>query len=500
MDESIIKNIQYYLGILRARPLRALVPAVLALLVGAAFVMSLPRTYYADALLIVEGQQIPSSLVTTTVASERMQFIEQRVLAREKLLALADRFGLFPALRETMSDSRLAELMRQHIVLDIQTVVPGPSEQTANSAALRIGFKHTSPKIAADVASALVAMIVEENKQNRVARASETTQFLEREVNTISHQLQEKDAAWRTYFESNKDVLPSRIPALLAELQERERELTQVSRDLPESEQSLGLLQAQLRLGASQSESLTRSRNQLAALQTDLAQKSLVYSDTHPEVRSLKQQIAVLQQQEAAEASAHAASASAPDPQKMAPELRLFAERIAIAEPRHQALVARRDELNRRITELRTVMLRAPDVEAQLRLMDRDRQGLQDTLDQMRGKLETARVGERLEQDQTTSQIQVVERPEVPNYPISPNRTKLLLVVLVGAVAAGAAGLYLGDAFSRTIRGAFDLNDALAGETLVVIPEWKPQRHAGIARSRMRGRNAIAPGSSTAPA
>lgn len=67
------------------------------------------------------------SLVPTTVASEQLQFMAQWVLAHEKLLELASQFDLFPAQRHVMSDTMLAEVVRQHTM--IHTVVSEPSER-----------------------------------------------------------------------------------------------------------------------------------------------------------------------------------------------------------------------------------------------------------------------------------------------------------------------------------------------------------------------------------
>jgi uncharacterized protein involved in exopolysaccharide biosynthesis len=483
VSDDIVRNIRYYIEVFLARPLFGIIPAAAALLVGTVIVFSLPRTYYAEALVIVDSHKMPSSLVTATVANERLQFVEQRVLAREKLLSLIDKFNLFPELRATLPNTKLAEVVRNHIT--IQTLATEPSEHYANSSALRIGFKYSTPKLAAEVATELVAMIMDENRRTRVSRASETTQFLVREVEEFTRQLEAREAHWQKYFQDNTDALPARIPSLLIELQEKERELSALDQTIPELDEELRLLEAQLRLGADQSNEVARQRTQLAELEAELARKSLIYSDIHPEVRSLVQNIRTLKDQTAkAPASTTTALPTGTELRALSPELGLLSARIAVAKPRQQSLLERRKALIDRVSWLKATMSRAPQVEAQLAAIEREKQNLQRNLDEMRGKLATARVGERLEQDESATQIQVVEKPELPRYPIAPGRQRLMFMVMGIAGALGLGGIYVADTLRRTIRGTFDLKDALAGETLVVIPYWSPADHANYAGLR----------------
>src|SRR5262245_18895049 len=86
------------LAIIRRRFfLAAIVTAGIAL--GAvALALTLPPTYEAAATILVESQQIPTDLASSTVtanADERIQTIQQRLLARDNLIAIAEKLGLY---------------------------------------------------------------------------------------------------------------------------------------------------------------------------------------------------------------------------------------------------------------------------------------------------------------------------------------------------------------------------------------------------------------------
>ncbi len=76
-----------------------------------------PPTYLSKDKILVQSQQIPSELVRSTVtnaAQERIQVIQQRTMTRDNLIAIADKFQLFPEKRTLMSVTELVELMKKN--------------------------------------------------------------------------------------------------------------------------------------------------------------------------------------------------------------------------------------------------------------------------------------------------------------------------------------------------------------------------------------------------
>jgi uncharacterized protein involved in exopolysaccharide biosynthesis len=474
MDNNLLRKFYYYLEVALTKPLYGLAAAVITFAAGSLVLFSLPRSYYSEALVIVQSQQMPTSLVSSTVANERMQIIEQRVLARENLLSLVNKFNLFPQMRAELSDTKVAELVRNQVT--IRTAISEPSDQYASSSSVRIGFKYDDARLAAAVASELVETMIDENKRLRVSRASETAQFLTREVNEFAARFEDREKQWAKYIADNNDALPSRIPAFLIEVQEKERELTVLERAITALNEEVNLLEARLRLGIEQSDEVSHTRSQLTGLQAELRRKLITYSEAHPDVRTLMQTIEALKVRSEQQASRAGASSPLTPAQlrNLPPELSLIAERIAISKPRQETMQQERDRLLERVTWLKAAIFRAPQVETQIAAMEAEKESMQSSMDEMKRKLEAARLGERLEQDQSAVQIQVLETPEVPRYPTGPRRLPLLVVVAALSGLAGLAGIYVADALDRTIRGAFDLDDMLEGQTLVMIPRWGP--------------------------
>ena len=113
--QNDVRLLHYYWELFWRRPLVWLIPSILVFAAGAFYVLSKPKTYTAEALIVVRSDKISPTLVQSTVTSERLHFIEQRVLARDNLLALVTKFDLFPGLRGTLSKSTLADIVRSQI-------------------------------------------------------------------------------------------------------------------------------------------------------------------------------------------------------------------------------------------------------------------------------------------------------------------------------------------------------------------------------------------------
>jgi uncharacterized protein involved in exopolysaccharide biosynthesis len=245
----------YYLWLLRRRWPYFLVPFASVLLIGTAIIYLWPATYFSEGKILVQSQQIPMELVRPTVTSaaqERIQVIEQRTTTRDNLLAIVDKFKLFPDRRALMSPTQLVELMKKSIKIEPVAQQAFSRGNSLNPTVIfTVGFEYSDPQNAARVANELVTRILDLDLRDRTGRATDTTKFLAREV----QRLQAESSA---------------IDAKLA----------------------------QARLSPARSSSRTSpdpTVAQLAQLRAELAQKSAIYSDRNFQIQALKRQIEAIE-------------------------------------------------------------------------------------------------------------------------------------------------------------------------------------------------------------
>src|SRR5262245_14872853 len=253
----------HYYGIMKKRIFYILIPFVLVLAAGSAVAMLWPPTYLSEGKILVESQQIPTDLVRPTVtatAKERIEVIQQRVMTRDNLLAIMDKYQIFADRRDSWSRSELLDLMREntHIKpLELEQT-RGPGNLTI---AVTVGFTYQQADIATKVANDLITLFLNEDARNRTNRAMETTKFLAREVQRLESDL-------------------GSIDAKILELKREQRSNAQRSN----AQRSNAVLQPD-----------QDQLPQLAVLKAELAQKSAVYSKAHPEVKRLNAQIQALE-------------------------------------------------------------------------------------------------------------------------------------------------------------------------------------------------------------
>jgi uncharacterized protein involved in exopolysaccharide biosynthesis len=277
-DRSHLLRPAFYWQLFKRRWAYFIFPFILIASAGVGAALLWPPTYLSEGKILVQSQQIPTELVRPTVTSaaqERIQVIQQRTMTRDNLVAMVDKFKLFPDKRTLMSVTELVELMKKQtkiapveLQLDFKQKTRAALENP--TIVFSVGFEYLDPGTATRVANELMTRILSEDLRDRTSRATDTTKFLAREVQKLR-----ADAA-----------------ALEAKI-------------------------AQLRITDSQPETLKGTTDRIGAtlpqLKQQLVQAGALYSDRHPTVQSLKKQIAALER-EALEKVAAPSTPATPTP------------------------------------------------------------------------------------------------------------------------------------------------------------------------------------------
>jgi uncharacterized protein involved in exopolysaccharide biosynthesis len=253
-DRSYLLRPRFYLELIQRRWLYFLIPFLLIAPVGIGIARLLPAVYFSEGKILVESQQIPTELVRPTVTSgaqERIQVIEQRTMTRDNLVAIADKFDLFPEKRRFMSVTDLVELVKKSIrITPVDTQLDFKQSSRTPTIIFSVGFESSDPQTAARVANELMTRILNEDLRDRTNRASDTTKFLAREVQKL---------------QAESDALDARIAQIkLAQIKAAQEKIVAK----PDQQTTL-----------------------LGQLKAELVQKSALYSEKHPILQSLKRQI-----------------------------------------------------------------------------------------------------------------------------------------------------------------------------------------------------------------
>ena len=127
--------------------------ALLALGVVAAF--GLPRTYRSTATLLVQSQDLPTTIVdspTNGAVEQRIARIREQVLSRGDLIQLIEQDDLYPSERRSQPLSKIIEKMRHATSVGALASDIGQQSGTQNNTiAIAMSFDYPDPGKAQEV-------------------------------------------------------------------------------------------------------------------------------------------------------------------------------------------------------------------------------------------------------------------------------------------------------------------------------------------------------------
>jgi protein tyrosine kinase modulator len=382
-------NFSHYIEIIKRRFFYFLLPFGLISIAGLYMAAIQKPDYLSEGKILIESPVIAPdamrTVVTATTANERIQLIQQRVMTRDILLSIANKFGLFP------DRSGVLDLMRKSAQIK-PVEFEGQTRQGTPTIAFTVGFEYDSPELAMRVANEFVTLIVGEDARSRNSRATEAVKILTGETKDIEDKLESTQMQ-------------------IFEVARRPRETVP---ETPEQEKS----------------QLTA----LAALKAELIQKMSVYSDAHPAVVALKKRIAAMEK---------TVTQSTQTPAK-------------------------------------AQSTQTDDIEA----LKRQREALDKRLADANSRLATARLNEKLDRDQQSERLQVLEPPALPQRPLKSNRLKLVGLAFAAAAMLGVGAVMAAELFNGSIRGRHQLSGVVASHLITSVPYITTR--GDIVRARLR--------------
>ena len=439
------------------------------ILVAALVAVAMPKTYQSTARILVESQQIPQDLARSTVTAspnERIRLIEQRLMTRQNLLDMAARHSVFAG-RPDMSPTAIVDAMRQATRIEvIALATQGRGDVTAS--AFNISFEASNAALTARVANDFLLQIIEQNVRQRSARATNTLEFFNQEVERLGRELTRIDAEIATYKNANDMALPESLDFRRNELVDLEERMFERERQRLALEEQLRALQTVRQTGGmiGGTQNLSPTEQELVRLRQALVQQQAVLAANHPTIRSLNARIAAL---ENSLATAPAAAAEEAPGASITQPLQEIDRQIRLVETQLEQLANQRTLNEQQVASLRESIERTPEVEVTLGAMLREQSNIQLQFEQAIQRQAEAATGERLEVNQQAERFEVIEQPQVPTEPVSPNRPLIVGAALGGGLAISGAIVLLIEFMFPRLYSARDVQRLVGIRPIVAV-------------------------------
>ena len=494
-------DLQHYLGVVRRRHIHFLIPLFLgwALVWAASWV--LPPRYQSSTLVLVEQPTMPKDYVTPNVnddLQERLQSITQQILSRTRLLHIIDQFDLYDSQHAKRSPDEKVDRMRKDI--DIQLVRDEHNRITA----FNVLYSSRRPEIAQQVTGELSDLFINENLEVRQQQSEDTTKFIEAQLETARKALSEQEDRVRQFKGQHVGEMPGQLASnlqiltgLQSQLQAEEDALNAAKQQhvyLQTLADQYRALQSSSKSGDGTTGGLPAIDQELAKLKAQLADLSSHYTERHPDVRKLKEQIADTEKTraqllenmktkgpDATTDGGDSASNQAVDPTQ-SPMLaqvqsQLRSNQLEITNREHAiaTLKAKVDDYQGRLNQ-------EPVREQQLADLTRGYDQSKANYDDLLKKKNESKMATSMELLQQGERFRIVDAPSFPQKPEFPNRLKFCGMGLGVGLALGllvAGGFEMMD---DRLHNAKEIRDLLPAEVIGEIPAIVNASDAQIAR------------------
>jgi polysaccharide chain length determinant protein (PEP-CTERM system associated) len=478
-------NLAQVLGIAKRRYLHFLIPLFLGWLIvwGSSWFLS-PR-YRSGTLILVEQPTMPKDYVTPNVSDDlgaRLQNITQEILSRTRLLHIIDEFHLYES--HANQDDKV-ERMRKDI--DIQLVRDATNQVTA----FNVYYTSGDPNTAQQVTSELTNLFINKNLEVRQQQSEDTTKFLADQLEIARKNLADQEEKVRVFKSQHMGELPGQLNANLQILSGLQGQLQGETDALTAAKQQHAYLQSlydQYRTlqispksGDGSSLGLPAIDDELSKEKAQLADLSSRYTERHPDVRKLKEQIAKtekMREQIVADLKARSAatqdnSSSASDaittsgtPSPMAQiKSQLQANELEISN-RERSM----KDLSAKIGEYQARLNQEPIREQQLADLTRGYDQSKSDYDDLLKKKNESQRATSMELVQQGERFRILDPPSLPVKPDFPNRLKFCGFGLAFGLALGLGVVALLEMTDDRLHSEKEIKDMLPVGIIAEIP------------------------------
>ncbi len=466
----------------------ALIAAWVVCTAGWLFVAQIPNQYQATARIYVDTQTMLSNLMRGIAADtdgmQQIMMIRQTLISRpnmEKVVRMTD-LDL-----NARNDKELED-----IVSNLQENV----RLSAQGASLfNLSFEDQDPQVAKKVVQSLLTLFVEENIGANRKDLAGSRRFIDEQVRKHEQELEAAERRMAEFQQKNLGFLPgdssyfSRLQQVRAELVAADAALREAKLQRTELDRQLAGIPPFITatgglgppIGGVSSSGVASRIAQKQRRLDELLERG--YTEEFPDVKIMRQTIEELKKEYADEQAVlqgqieEGGSSFVPSGANVVPNPIYEQIKIRLIEAETQ-LATLRDRLEQKKADVQRyedMAQRVPAVEAELARLNRDYSTINANYQKLIQRRESARLAQDLETKSDGVQIKVIDPPDVPRVPSSPNRLLFLSGVLLVGLGAGVSVAFLLSQLHTTFNTTQRLRDAFSlpvlGSITVILTE-----------------------------
>lgn len=466
--DNLKQNIRVFVDGFWIRRWHAMVVAWIVCISGWIGVAMLPDKFESEARIYVDtstvlGPLLEKIAIDSSRASE-VAIMQRTLLSRPNLEQVARATDLDLEATTPVLMEQLIENLAKKTKISGQ----GPNLFT-------IGFSDPDPSLAKAVVQTLLTIFVEDNLgQNRTDMESAQA-FLNKQIRDYEDQLKAAEERLAEFNTKNNSVLAS--VDFASRLEKVHQDLATVQLEYEEAVIRRDQMQIQFStvpqyLEVAPPTQIVVNNQERSPLELRIEEMErtldamrLRYTEKHPDVMAVVQTLDMLKAQYEEEMAAEPVddpnAANAPPTSSRIPnvlyeqiKLRLVDAESEVATLRRRVALSESD-----VARIEAMAATAPGVEAQLKDLNRDYDVIKRQYEELLNRREQARMTQQAEETANVVNFRVIEPPQVPAVPSSPNRPLFVIAVMIVGLGAGIGFAILLDQLDSSFRTPEGLED-----------------------------------------
>jgi polysaccharide chain length determinant protein (PEP-CTERM system associated) len=463
-----------------------------ALTVGLGVYFSQPKVFQSDSLLSYQQQMVNTGRMLPDDNSHLKDVVStltQIVTSRTSLEKIIKDENLFAKERQQLPIEDVIEGMRSNISIN-------PSK---NGDTFRVIYMESNPAKVARVANALAARFIEENMKYREERASETSAYTKEELEMAKKMLDSKEAVMRDFKLKYYNEMPdqretnmSRLIALQNNYQGRQESIQNLERtralmrdQIATRKELLAAKNENFIAGGNDSPQLLSRQDKLERLRNELQSLEMRYTEKHPKIKSLKNNIAKLEQSDLDEPEAKPTTAKTEDSanQQVDEILINLEQQLKDISYSIAKITKEKEDIQVLISQYDKWVSVTPVREAEWSALTREYGELKRHYDFLMGQNLQAGSALNLERKQRGSQFKIEDFAQQPLKPVKPDFLKIMGIALLMGCGASVVGCFLLEKMDTSFRFPEQLEATFPFEVLCSVPRLPLKRE--IVRQRV---------------
>ena len=429
-----------YLSILRKRWWIIVIPAIVLAIVGVGLTFFVPPRFISSALVLIEQQKVPESIVKTLVTEDlnsRLATMQEQILSRSRLQPIIEKFSLYGTKGMGM-DARIDAVRKDIKITPVESQVARSGGLPGFHISFTAGDAHTAQQVCGEITSLFISASLSDQERS----VEGTTEFVKGQLEAAKRDLDDQDAKLAEFQRQYMGKLPDQENGNLSMLTTLNSQLEAATQAIASLQQARSygeaLLAQQLRdqpggatAPKAQPQAQQAELQQLLSVESDLAAR---YTDSWPDLVAVRRKIADLRATMAKPepvdpAPSTTAAAKGPEPMdifKLRQQLK--AEDAMIEQKKRD-----QGQIQAQMRQYQDRVSASPMVQEQFKQITRDHETALAFYNSLKQKMNDSTMSQALSRRQQGEQFKLMDEPNLPDGPDYPKRSQFM----AGGLGAG---------------------------------------------------------------